>query len=160
MRIASGCLVVRLDPSKRAVEQIHSANRVKAISNICDDRVNHRFSTVPSIPGLPHYPFSFTLLGDCHPTRIFKMMVAMKADGTKNDCCDQRATDCKDGFCDKAALFPALNPDLPNPVIHIRADLHAQRFAKTVKEVIRLSQRFTLREEMLDNWLRGALAAF
>src|SRR5260370_33995582 len=88
------------------------------------------------------------------------MMVAMKADGTKNDCCYQRATDCKDGFCDKAALFPALNPDLPNPGIHIRADIHAQRFAKTAKEVIGLIQRLTLRQEMLDNWLRGALTGF
>src|SRR6266478_4382825 len=160
MRIASGCLVVGLDPSKRAVEQIHSANRIEVISNICDDRVNHRFSTVPSIHGLSHYPLSFTFFGDCHPTRIFKMMVAMKADGTKNDCCNQSTTDCKDGFCDKAALFSALNSNLPNPVIHIRADLHAQCFAEALKEVIRLRQRFSLREDMVDGWLHGALTAF
>src|ERR1700730_1247434 len=160
MRIASGCFVVGLDPSKRAVEQIHSANRVKIISNICDDRVNHRFSTIPSIHGLTHYPLSFAFLGDCHPTRIFKMMVAMKADRTKNDCRDQRATDRKDGFCDKAALSSALNSDLPNPVIHIRADLHAQRFAEVLKEVICLGQGFSAREDTVDGWSHGTLTAF
>src|ERR1700730_6311415 len=160
MRIASGCFVVGLDPSKRAVEQIHSANGVKVISNICDDRVNHRFSTISSIHGLAHYALSFSFLGDCHPTRIFEMMVAMKADGTKNERCKQRATECKDGFCDKAALFSALNSNLPNPVIHIRADLHAQCFAEVLKEVICLRQNFSLWEDMVDGWSHGTFAAF
>src|SRR5438132_13861469 len=160
MRIAPGHLVVGLDPAKRTVEQIHSANRVKVIADICDDRVNHRFSTIPSIYGLPHYPLSLALLGYCHPTRIFEMMVAMKADRTKNDCCNQRATDRNDGLCDKAALSSALNSDLPNPVVHIRADLHAQCFAEVVKEVIRLGQCFSLREDMVDSWSHGTLTAF
>jgi hypothetical protein len=40
-QIAPGLLVVGLDPSKGAVEQIHSAHRNEVVSNISDDLVNH-----------------------------------------------------------------------------------------------------------------------
>src|SRR5207253_7918193 len=43
---------------------------------------------------------------------------------------------------------------------HIRADLHAQCFAEVVKEVIRLGQCFSLREDMVDSWSHGTLTAF